>query len=98
MLYRLKLSVTMERFRPNIIVENISKPFAEDDWKEICFIGEKSQPINMKIVKPCARCTIPTIDPSKGVFDTDKEPMNSMKSFRQGHMIGYDEGKFRKEV
>ena len=52
--------VTMERFRPNIVVSG-SQPFEEDHWDTVS-IGKSK----FSVVKPCARCKIPTIDSNTG--------------------------------
>jgi uncharacterized protein YcbX len=49
-----------ERFRPNIVVDGAA-PYAEDAWRRLR-IGD----VEFAIVKPCARCAIPSIDPASG--------------------------------
>lgn len=44
-------------FRPNIVVENIEK-FSEDKWEKL-----STKLLDMKVVKPCQRCVIPTLNP-----------------------------------
>lgn len=70
-----KLPLPMNRFRPNVVVEG-SERFAEDRWARIK-VGEAI----FRVVKPCARCVITTVDPSRGVFD-GKEPLKMLSSFR----------------
>lgn len=70
-----KLPLPMNRFRPNVVVEG-SDPFAEDRWARVK-IGEAL----FRVVKPCARCVITTIDQSRGEFD-GKEPLKMLASFR----------------
>jgi len=53
---RLGRELAIERFRPNIVVSGCDA-FAEDKWKKIAING-----IEFDIVKPCARCVIPTLD------------------------------------
>lgn len=53
---RLNKPVAMNRFRPNIVVQGC-EPFAEDGWRKIR-IGK----IIYRIVKPCSRCVIPSIN------------------------------------
>lgn len=48
--------LAMPRFRPNIVISGTSA-FAEDQWRRIR-IGE----IEFDVVKPCARCAIPTVN------------------------------------
>ena len=65
----------MNRFRPNVVVQG-SEAFAEDKWAKIR-IGETI----FRVVKPCARCRIPTIDQDTGEFDGN-EPLRTFASFR----------------
>lgn len=65
----------MNRFRPNVVVQG-SEPFAEDRWAKIR-IGEAV----FRVVKPCARCVMTTVDQTRGEFD-GKEPLKTMASFR----------------
>lgn len=53
----LPFELTMNRFRPNIVVKGCDA-FAEDNWKRIAING-----IEFEIVKSCSRCAIPTINP-----------------------------------
>ena len=87
---RLPRSITLERFRPNIIVKG-AKPFGEDRWTSIR-IGLQKAVLN--IVKPCSRCQIPNIDPATGIPDEDNQPTKAMKAFRTGDAIGYDNKKW----
>ena len=60
--------VTMARFRPNIVVAGI-EAHDEDHLDEIRFAAEgiaDSQAVRLKLVKPCARCPIPDVDPATG--------------------------------
>lgn len=54
-----------------------------------------AEAIEFAIVKPCARCTMPNVDPAKGEFLPDNEPTRTMKSFRSGKATGLAEGKPR---
>ncbi|HMO81485.1 MAG TPA: MOSC domain-containing protein [Pyrinomonadaceae bacterium] len=73
--YGEKLPLPMNRFRPNLVVKG-SEPFAEDKWATIR-IGEAV----FRVVKPCARCVMTTIDQDRGVTD-GKEPLKTLASFR----------------
>jgi uncharacterized protein YcbX len=67
--------INMRRFRPNIVVSgNIT--YAEDSWKRIK-IGD----ITMRIVKPCSRCVIPSIDPNTG--ERGNEPTQALIKYRK---------------
>ncbi len=72
---RLDAPVPMNRFRPNLVV-NDSEPFAEDEWKKI-----KIGACVFHVVKPCARCVITTIDQNEGV-KTGVEPLKTLATYR----------------
>lgn len=72
---KLDKKVTMERFRPNIIVSDC-KPFEEDSWDELQ-IGS----VRLKRVMACGRCIFTTVDPETGVISR-KEPLETLKSYR----------------
>ncbi len=67
----------MRRFRPNLVVSGC-EPYAEDDWKRIRIGG-----IDFRLVKPCSRCVIPTIDPETAEKHPDKEPMRTLLTYRR---------------
>lgn len=53
---KLEQKVSIDRFRPNIVIDGCP-PHAEDDWHKIA-IGD----IEIQLAKPCSRCVIPSID------------------------------------
>lgn len=53
---RLDNPVSMNRFRPNLVVSGCDS-FAEDGWRRIR-IGD----VEFDVAKPCSRCVIPSID------------------------------------
>lgn len=67
----------MLRFRPNLVVAG-SAPYAEDGWKRIR-IGE----LEFRVVKGCSRCIMTTLDPQTGARSTDREPLNTLKAYRE---------------
>jgi MOSC domain-containing protein len=71
--------IPMNRFRPNLVVGD-APAFAEDAWKEIQVGGEEG--IRISIVKPCARCSITTVDQATGT--RGKEPLETLATFRRG--------------
>ncbi len=71
---RLTAPVPMNRFRPNLVVEGAG-PYGEDAWRRIR-IGQ----VEMEAVKPCARCTVITVDQSEGV--ADREPLATLSGYR----------------
>jgi uncharacterized protein len=72
---RLDFPIPMNRFRPNIVVSGC-EPFAEDQWKRFS-IGEST----FEVSKPCARCTVPTVDQSNG--KQGKEPLTTLSTYRK---------------
>lgn len=72
---KLDIPVMMNRFRPNIVVDGCA-PFEEDSWKLIEING-----VVMRVVKPCARCTVVTIDQEDA--SSGKEPLRTLAAFRK---------------
>lgn len=72
---RLPEPVEMRRFRPNLVVGGC-EPYEEDSWRRIR-IGE----LSFRVVKPCSRCPIPTIDPDTGV--RGPEPIRTLMTYRR---------------
>lgn len=71
---RLKDPVTMNRFRPNIVIEN-APANDEDNWSSYS-IGD----INFLSVKACARCVVVTVDQDSG--KKSGEPLKTLASYR----------------
>jgi uncharacterized protein YcbX len=67
----------MLRFRPNLVVEG-AEPFAEDSWKRIR-IGT----MEFRLLKGCSRCILTTIDPATGERNADREPLTTLKTYRE---------------
>jgi uncharacterized protein YcbX len=57
--------VTMARFRPNIVLDGLGA-HGEDALDEIAF-ASAAGPVRLRLVKPCARCPIPDVDPETGL-------------------------------
>jgi uncharacterized protein YcbX len=75
---RLKEPVTMARFRPNLVLSGL-EAHGEDHLDEIRFETPEG-PVRLKLVKPCARCTIPSVNPLTGEQGT--EPGDTLSSYR----------------
>lgn len=73
---KMKNPLSMNRFRANFVVAE-SDPFAEDSWKKIK-IGNTV----FHVVKPCARCSMTTINQETGEKD-GAEPLKTLASFRK---------------
>ncbi|MFN6996559.1 MAG: MOSC domain-containing protein [Aquincola tertiaricarbonis] len=56
-------AATMERFRPNLVLDGLEDAHAEDFIDELV-IESPQGPIVLKLVKPCSRCSIPDVDPA----------------------------------
>ncbi len=67
----------MLRFRPNLVVQG-AEPYAEDGWQRIR-IGE----VEFRLVKPCSRCVMTTLDPHSGERSADGEPLATLRTYRQ---------------
>ena len=72
---RLPAPVPMDRFRPNLVLDGLP-PYGEDEVHEFSASG-----IRLRVVKPCARCSITTTDQAAGVV-TGEEPLRTLKSYR----------------
>ncbi|MCU7850605.1 MAG: MOSC domain-containing protein [Candidatus Thiodiazotropha sp. (ex Monitilora ramsayi)] len=72
---RLDQPMPMIRFRPNLVVTGC-EPYEEDSWRLIR-IGE----LTLRVVKPCSRCKITTVDPNTG--ETGKEPLKTLAGYRR---------------
>ncbi len=70
--------VTMQRFRPNLVLEGL-QPFDEDHIDEIVFDTAEG-PLRLRLVKPCTRCAIPNVDPATA--DTGAEPGATLATYR----------------
>jgi hypothetical protein len=70
--------VTMQRFRPNLVLDGL-QPFDEDHIDELT-IEAAEGPVRLRLVKPCVRCTIPNVDPATAA--TGHEPGDTLAGFR----------------
>ncbi|MCH8497212.1 MAG: MOSC domain-containing protein [Marinobacter sp.] len=82
---RLTAPVDMRRFRPNIVIAG-AEPWAEDNWS-VLEVGA----LRLRLVKPCSRCVMTTVDPDTGVKAADMQPLRTLGQFRRtadGVMFG----------
>ncbi len=68
--------ISMERFRPNVVVDGDLAPFVEDGWTRLR-IGD----VDFRLSEPCDRCVMTTIDPETLV--AGKEPLRTLAKHRQ---------------
>ncbi|MBL4854735.1 MAG: MOSC domain-containing protein [Robiginitomaculum sp.] len=69
------VALTMDRFRPNVVVES-DRPWDEDNWKSVR-IGD----VVLDLVKPCARCVVTSIDQTTG----KKNPNTALTALKHLH-------------
>jgi uncharacterized protein YcbX len=89
--------ITVERFRPNIIVQG-ETPWVEDSWKTVRIRSANKnsgsntkdtfkpngnhEPLDLDIVARCARCQVPNVDPDTA-SKHKKQPWNMLVSYRR---------------
>jgi uncharacterized protein YcbX len=59
-----RAAVDMQRFRPNLVLSGLDA--YEEDYLETLRFGE----VTLRAVKPCARCSVPGVDPATGEHST----------------------------
>lgn len=75
--------IAMERFRPNIVLDGL--PAYEEDHVRTLRIGGAL----LRVVKPCARCTIPGVDPATGeASDVVPDSLATYRRREGGVMFG----------
>ena len=73
-------AVAIERFRPNIVLDGI-EAFDEDYIDQITING-----VQLQVVKPCVRCTVPNVDPATA--EPGFEPGATLATFRNDTRAG----------
>jgi len=90
---RLADPVSMNRFRPNLVVSG-SRPYEEDGWRNFS-VGKNK----FAAVKPCARCVLTTVNQDTG--EKGMEPLATLSKYRKKdnkvlfgqNLIAIDHGK-----
>ena len=59
-------AVSMQRFRPNLVLDGVLDAHGEDFIDELS-LDSPDGPVLLKLVKPCGRCTIPDVDPASAL-------------------------------
>lgn len=74
-------AIAMDRFRPNIVLNGLEA--FDEDFIDTVSIGDNDE-ILLRLVKPCSRCPITTIDQSRGQRDAawPHEPLDTMAGWR----------------
>lgn len=79
---KLEQKLSHDRFRTNLYVTT-DTPHCEDDWKKI-----KIGSAEFKNIKPCARCTVTTINQQTG--NKGVEPLKTLSQYRKvGNKINF---------
>lgn len=77
---RLDAPLPMNRFRPNLVVDE-AEAWAEDTWRRLR-VGK----VVLRVVKPCGRCAVTTID--QHTATRGKEPLKTLATFRRRSETG----------
>lgn len=74
--------IPMNRFRPNLVLAGIEA--YEEDYIDTLSIQAAEGEVQLRLVKPCTRCPIPTIDQARGAPDSrwPNEPTDTMSAYR----------------
>jgi uncharacterized protein YcbX len=76
--------VGMARFRPNIVLSGIEAH--DEDRMDVLRIEGQEGEIELKAVKPCARCPIPNIDPATA--QSSPEVGDALQAYRGDERLG----------
>ncbi|KAK2079622.1 hypothetical protein QBZ16_002017 [Prototheca wickerhamii] len=77
--------LSLNRFRGNIVVAG-AEAWAEDGWARL---AAPSRGVDLALVKPCARCAVPTVNQETG--DAGYEPTRTLQKIRSGKVLGWHE-------
>ncbi|KAF0700731.1 Aste57867_8785 [Aphanomyces stellatus] len=82
---KLQRPIDIARFRPNIVVTGCPA-WADDTWGDFEIGG-----LRFRNVKPCSRCSMPSVDPAKGAKDDAalSNIQDVLKSERNGKDLGF---------
>ncbi|MCX7692508.1 MOSC N-terminal beta barrel domain-containing protein [Tepidimonas taiwanensis] len=80
--------VGVERFRPNVVIGGVG-PYDEDRLDRIAWHADAAPDdapaVELRLVKPCARCSIPDVDPTTGAPDGRVSPL--LRTYRQDRRL-----------
>lgn len=71
-------SVSIERFRPNIVLSGLQAH--DEDWLSVMYVDAGAAEVVLKPVKPCPRCPIPNINPLTA--EINREVGDTLQSYR----------------
>jgi uncharacterized protein YcbX len=80
--------IPMNRFRPNLVFTGLDA--YDEDYVENLTVWTDDETVQLHLVKPCARCPMPTIDQERGMPDPDwpNEPLDTMSAYRSNARLG----------
>ena len=78
-------AVTMQRFRPNVVIDGLTDAHGED-FIDTLTVDSPDGPVVLKLVKPCSRCSIPDIDPATAV--PGHAVTDAMSAYRANARVG----------
>ena len=84
------VDVSMDRFRGNIIISG-GQPWQEDRIEQMQIETKGGNTVVFDFVKPCSRCTVPTIDPETGIANDAIHRVLYEK--RRGSILGWNQPK-----
>ncbi|NWG73943.1 MAG: MOSC N-terminal beta barrel domain-containing protein [Rubrivivax sp.] len=77
-------AVGVERFRPNLVLDGLDAH--GEDWIDTLTLDSDDGPVVLKLTKPCARCSIPNVDPASAATGT--EPGDTLAGYRADARLG----------
>ena len=77
---RVRWAVEPRRFRPNIHLRGLDEAYREDAIKRLRFASNDAV---LAMLKPCARCPVPNVDPGTGRVERGKKPTIALKAYRK---------------
>ena len=77
-------AVTMQRFRPNLVLDGLDAH--DEDRIDTLTLDSPDGEVVLKLTKPCVRCTIPNVDPTSATVGT--EPGDTLAGYRADARVG----------
>lgn len=88
-------SLVLERYRPNVVFEGASLPFAEDMWRKMTISSPTPHGLSnvrsFTLVSKCTRCLLPNIDPATGTrnLNIPSKPLLKFRKDLDPGRLGY---------
>ncbi len=77
-------AVEMARFRPNLVLAGLEAH--DEDRLDAIWIETGGEPVQLRPVKPCARCPIPNVDPATA--EVNPVVSDTLQAYRQDPLLG----------